>query len=376
MLCRFTWNHGQLEKARNIGGKQTDHIYNRIGGVIMQIFNIVILIALAERIVHPDCKSLNPDGTCGKEDSDSVRRKVVGVSIFEACIAIVLGLVTMQRVLRSWDRQLRRIITIFAFLLFVVMFVLYIVFIGKNSSAGFTDLMLIGFANITLATIIVQLTLYIAPYNEFGVSIVDSGYYLADSAIGLVTFFFVFMLSILPLVDSVQSLLLFNKDVLAQSRFGRQSKQQEEARGYAGQRRRDLSMTQSAPPPTGAGGGAPVIPAGAVAPIPAAAADPISVLPPRRFMDLNMTVGMFTAQQVLGGAGFRHRGTARDSSGQLGPSRSASGPPGPPRQGSGTRPLQGQPRTSGPPAMPPPGGQLPRGGGIGQHGPVERPHAL
>jgi hypothetical protein len=42
--CRVKWHAGQLEKQRNIGGKQTDHWGNRVGGVAMQFFNVRVLI--------------------------------------------------------------------------------------------------------------------------------------------------------------------------------------------------------------------------------------------------------------------------------------------------------------------------------------------
>jgi hypothetical protein len=80
--CRIVFHRSQLEKARNIEGKQTDHKWNQLSGMLMQIFNIVILIALGERIVRPDYENLIDPETglvIGRRDKPtSFRRKVRG----------------------------------------------------------------------------------------------------------------------------------------------------------------------------------------------------------------------------------------------------------------------------------------------------------
>lgn len=48
-MCRATFHRSQMEKARNVEGKQTDHGWNRLAGVAMQTFNVVILVALVAR---------------------------------------------------------------------------------------------------------------------------------------------------------------------------------------------------------------------------------------------------------------------------------------------------------------------------------------
>jgi hypothetical protein len=142
---------------------------------------VIILIALIQKVVSPDCVRLARDGACDRTDGDSGRRKVIGLIIFEIVVGIILALLALQRLARSWGRQLRRFVTIAAFVLFAAMFIVYLVFIGKNASAGFTDIVLLFFANFTLGVIVVQLTLYIAPYNELGVVLVNAGYYAADT---------------------------------------------------------------------------------------------------------------------------------------------------------------------------------------------------
>lgn len=77
-VCRTLFHQSQLEKARNIEGKQTDHGWNRLAGVFMQLFNVVILVALGERIVRPEFEFReDDDGNVTRfEVSGSVRRKV------------------------------------------------------------------------------------------------------------------------------------------------------------------------------------------------------------------------------------------------------------------------------------------------------------
>jgi hypothetical protein len=298
-VCRNKWNAGQLEKQRNIGGKQTDHIFNRLGGILMQFFNIVIFIALAERITRPKCKTPNTDGVgCSKWHSRN--NKVVGAVIFELAVAFIIGMLIVQHIARSWGAQLRRFVSITAGALFVVMFVLYASVFGDNASSGFVDIVLLSFANFTLGTIVVQLVLYIAPYNELGVLIVNAGYYAADTVIGLVTFLFIFLLAIFPLTDSIQALLLFNKDVLEASRAGRQLEKFQTRTGSAG----------AAALGGGGGGRGGGGKAAAPAPAPerppqnipvAPAADPRAVLPPA-WMDTSInTYGTNMAASIMGG---------------------------------------------------------------------------
>jgi hypothetical protein len=98
-LCgyRVLFHREQLEKARNIEGKQTDHIWNRIGGVAMQFFNIIILIALGERILRPDEKEVTlPNGRVVlREDNDTVRRKVGNILLTDRRIGAILPLLVI-----------------------------------------------------------------------------------------------------------------------------------------------------------------------------------------------------------------------------------------------------------------------------------------
>lgn len=58
-----------MEKARNEEGKQTDHGWNRLAGLGMQAFNVVILVALVYRILKPDEGAADEDDTYGRKVS-------------------------------------------------------------------------------------------------------------------------------------------------------------------------------------------------------------------------------------------------------------------------------------------------------------------
>ena len=49
---------------------------------------VIVLIALVQHLVSPDCARIRPNGSCVEEDG-SQRRKVIGLVIFEIVVAIV-----------------------------------------------------------------------------------------------------------------------------------------------------------------------------------------------------------------------------------------------------------------------------------------------
>lgn len=54
VVCRTAFHRSQMEKARNVEGKITDHGWNRLAGLGMQTFNIVLLVALVSKILRTD----------------------------------------------------------------------------------------------------------------------------------------------------------------------------------------------------------------------------------------------------------------------------------------------------------------------------------
>jgi hypothetical protein len=71
-VYRTTFHKSQMEKARNVEGKQTDHGWNRLAGIGMQTFNVVILVAIISKILTTDelaDKKDDENSTQGKEVS-------------------------------------------------------------------------------------------------------------------------------------------------------------------------------------------------------------------------------------------------------------------------------------------------------------------
>lgn len=147
---------------------------------------------------------------------------MTGVIIFELVLAIIAGMVFVAFLVRSQGANVRRYISILSGIFLTAMLVLYLSVFGDNASAGFTDIVLLAFANVTAAIVIVQVSLYAAPYRRWSIMIVDAGYYVGDTAVSLALFTITFLLAVVQLVDSLQALLLFSSELLLESRRGQQ----------------------------------------------------------------------------------------------------------------------------------------------------------
>eukprot|EP00892_Ulva_mutabilis_P001698 jgi/Ulvmu1/11529/UM078_0018.1 len=266
------FHQSQMEKARNIEGKQTDHGWNRLAGVLMQILNVVILVALGERIVRPEYDFVVDEETeevTRVEVDGSVRRKVTGVVIFELVLAVIGGMVFVAYLVRSQGANVRRYISLLSGIFLVTMLVLYLVVFGDTASAGFTDIVLLAFANVTAAVVVVQVALYAAPFQRWSITVVDAGYYAGDTAVSLVLFVVMFVLAITQIVDSLQALLLFSSELLLESRRGQQLRLFDAKRGEL--------QTTAAPPLVAAAAAAAAAPPPARAQLPSPAPTPRGV---------------------------------------------------------------------------------------------------
>lgn len=148
--------------------------------------------------------------------------QVTGVVIFELVLAIIAGMVFVAYLVRSQGANVRRYISLLSGVFLTTMLVLYLAVFGDNASAGFTDIVLLAFANVTAAVVVVQVALYAAPYQRWSITIVDAGYFAGDTAVSLVLFALTFVLAITQIVDSLQALLLFSSELLLESRRGAQ----------------------------------------------------------------------------------------------------------------------------------------------------------
>lgn len=150
------------------------------------------------------------------------RLQVTGVIIFELVLAIIAGMVFVAYLVRSQGANVRRYISILSGIFLTAMLVLYLSVFGDNASAGFTDIVLLAFANVSAAIVVVQVALYAAPYRRWSILVVDAGYYVGDTAVSLALFLITFLLAVVQIVDSLQALLLFSSELLLESRRGQQ----------------------------------------------------------------------------------------------------------------------------------------------------------
>lgn len=179
-----------------------------------------------------------------------VHVQVTGVVIFELVLAIIGGMMLVVYLVRSQGANMRRYVGLIAGIFLTAMLVLYLNVFGDSASAGFTDIVLLAFANVTAAIVVVQTALYAAPFSGWSIMIVDAGYYAGDTAVSLALFLVTFLLALTQIVDSLQALLLFSSELLLESRRGQQLRLFDAKRG---------ELQQTAP-------AAPAAPASQVAP--------------------------------------------------------------------------------------------------------------
>lgn len=145
---------------------------------------------------------------------------MVGFVLFEVVIAATLLMTTVAGLVKAQGANIRRYVSIIVLALVAGLSGYYVVAfdINNDQTGGFSDFVLLAYGNMTLMTIIVQVCLYVFPYERWSLQIVDFGYYAADTMIGLVLFAVLFVLSVVQLVDSLQALLLFSSELMIESR--------------------------------------------------------------------------------------------------------------------------------------------------------------
>ena len=207
--------------------------------------------------------------TCASINVDPLQ--VTGFVLFEAVLVATLLLTAVANLVKSQGANIRRYVSIIVFAL-VAGVIAYYVFafdVNINKTGGFSDFVLLAYGNMTLMIVLVQVCLYVFPFERWSIQIVDFGYYAADTAIGLVLFGVLFLLSVVQLVDSLQALLLFSSELLIESRRGAQVRLFDQKFGDV---RVDGSSSGSgsAPPPNVLRPSTPAAPLGSPLPIPAA----------------------------------------------------------------------------------------------------------
>jgi hypothetical protein len=182
--------------------------------------------------------------------------QIIGFAFFELALAAVIILLSVSSLIKNRGANVRRYISVFTGVCLAALLSLYLFYVGRgDAAAGFTDIVLLSFANVMLFTILVQVALYAAPYQRWSITIVDAGYYAADTAIGLWLFLVLFLLAIVQVIDSLQALLLFSGELLTESRKGSYLRLFDEKRGTLGGAGGSVAPAVPIAPPPGAGPG-------------------------------------------------------------------------------------------------------------------------
>jgi hypothetical protein len=101
--------------------------------------------------------------------------QVIGFAVFEFALAAIIIMLTVASLVKAQGANMRRYISVFTGLSLVGLIIFYVVRVNGGASAGFTDIVLLAFANMTAFVIIVQVCLYAAPYQRWSITIVDAG---------------------------------------------------------------------------------------------------------------------------------------------------------------------------------------------------------
>lgn len=191
--------------------------------------------------------------------------QIYGVILFEVVLVATLLMIAVAGLVKSQGANIRRYVSIIVFALVagVVGYYVFAFNVDINKTGGFSDFVLLAYGNMTLMIVLVQVCLYVFPYERWSMQIVDFGYYAADTVIGLVLFGVLFLLSIVQLVDSLQALLLFSSELLIESRRGAQVRLFDQKFG-------DVRVDGSGPPPNGLRPSRPAATPGSPVPVPAA----------------------------------------------------------------------------------------------------------
>jgi hypothetical protein len=101
----------------------------------------------------------------------------IGFVLFEFVILAGVIMLTVASLTKSQGGSARRYTTILAAVSLVGLIVYYSVEVVEDNSlgAGLVEIVLLLFANVTLAVVVVQVCLYAAPYQRWSITIVDAG---------------------------------------------------------------------------------------------------------------------------------------------------------------------------------------------------------
>ncbi|KDD75094.1 1,3-beta-glucan synthase, partial [Helicosporidium sp. ATCC 50920] len=192
----FSWNKGQLERARNELGTLNNPFATTVRGLLMAVPTAVLAVAAVTTINNTEYNRWIIFGT-------------VSGGFWFAVVAIWCLRYVM---LRNYWHRLWRATRTFVAIGLIAFIVCVIIFIpgGVSAGVGVRNLVIIVFANIEIVAIVAQVLLYTCRGSLKARYITDSAYRMLDWALGYMLFGFLFLLSFLQIVDIMQGALLFN----------------------------------------------------------------------------------------------------------------------------------------------------------------------
>lgn len=101
--------------------------------------------------------------------------QIIGFAVFEFVLVSIIVMLTVARLVKAQGANVRRYISLFTGISLFLLIIFYVLRVGGSVSAGFVDIVLLAFANMTLVVIFVQVCLYAAPYQRWSITIVDAG---------------------------------------------------------------------------------------------------------------------------------------------------------------------------------------------------------
>ncbi|PSC69540.1 Callose synthase 5 [Micractinium conductrix] len=192
----FSWNKGQLEKARNDAGTQTNPLATVARGVLSGVPTALLIVASITRL----------------QDTRYNKWYVFGTLSGGFWLSMLLVVLLRRVLLSHYQYRTWRLVRTFVAIGIVAFLVCIIVFLPEQLSGGvgIKNLILIVFANFGAASFLVQVLLYAFRSSLTARRIVDLAYRTMDWFLGWFLFVFLFLLSFLYFVDKVQGALLYN----------------------------------------------------------------------------------------------------------------------------------------------------------------------
>ena len=191
-----SWNKTQLEKPRNDRGGQTNSLATALRGMLGALPTALLTVGSVNNL----------------EDTKWNKWIIFGAITGVFWIGIGLLVIIYRSLIIGRHYRVWRLVRTFAFAALVAFFICAIILTTNTVSAiGLRNLVLVMFANFSIASVVVQALLYLAPRSALPPrNAVDAAYRVLDYILGYFLFFWLCVLSFLQVFDAVQGALLYN----------------------------------------------------------------------------------------------------------------------------------------------------------------------